>query len=360
MGKRDLYLSSPIFFIYMEEQNRISIIHNIFNEFFGEENVDLQGQTILIHFPKVKVTNEHDRSVDITHLWVKVELLLDGTINGYFQMMRSELTLEQFISGYSHSHIHYISADNFNSWSDPCLGRGPIRNTIASLATQFSEEMWSLFCLELSKYVTVESLAGVPYMYLERIGVRDSMTTSVIQFPLNYTVRYPSSFEPYIAAFIPFILKKRPFGFNFFNDSYGIAMSDRDLFITLSNLFIEWYNSLPAERQTPREELFSGEILFKGKCIGNKLYYIRSSNYNIEANYNRLIGRSLFRFKNRTITFNITNIVKTVDDDPNAAIFLSRTMVAAIVDRILRTINNKYGQSSTEEDAFSGEAHRYI
>lgn len=344
----------------MEEQNRISIIHNIFNEFFGEENVDLQGQTILIHFPKVKVTNEHDRSVDITHLWVKVELSLDGTINGYFQMMRSELTFEQFISGYSHSHIHSVDANNFNSWSDPCLGSGPIKNTIISLATQFSEEMWSLFCLELSKYVTVESLVGVPYVYLERIGVRDNMSTQIIQFPLNYTVRYPSSFEPYIAAFIPFILKKRPFGFNFFNSSYGIAMSDRDLFVTLSNLFIEWYNSLPAEQQTPKEELFLEEILLKGKCIGNKLYYIYDSNYNVEARYNRLIGRSLFRFKNKTITFNITNIVKTVDDDPNTAIFLSKTMVAAIVNRILRTINNKYGQPGTEEDAFSGEAHKYI
>lgn len=360
MGKRGLYLSSPFFFIYMEEQNRISIIHNIFNEFFGEENVDLQGQTILIHFPKVKVTNEHDRSVDITHLWVKVELSLDGTINGYFQMMRSELTFEQFISGYSHSHIHSINANNFNSWSDPCLGSGPIRNTIASLSTQFSEEMWSLFCLELSKYVTVESLVGVPYVYLERIGVRDNTAAREIQFPLNYTVRYPSSFEPYIASFIPFILKKRPFGFNFFNDSYGIAMSDRGLFVTLSNLFIEWYNSLPAERQVPRETLFSEEILIKGKCIGNKLHYLRSSNYNTRTDYYRLIGRSLFRFKNKTITFNITNMVKTVDDDPNAAIFLNKTIVAVIVDRILRTINNKYGQSNTEEDALSREAHRYI
>ncbi len=53
-------------------------------------------------------------------------------------------------------------------------------------------------------------------------------------------------------------------------------------------------------------------------------------------------------------------MVKTVDDDPNVAIFLNKTMVAIIVNRILRTINNKYGQSSTEEDAFSGEAHRYI
>lgn len=341
----------------MKEQDRISIVHNIFNEFFGEENVDLQEQTILIHFPKVKVTNEHNRSVDITHLWVKVTLSLDGTIAGYFQMMRSELTLEQFRSGYSHSHIRSVHADNFSRWADPCLGSGPIRNTIASLSTQFSEEMWGLFCLELSKYVTVESLLGVPYMYLEKIGATNNVTAQEIQFPLNPIVRYPSRFEPYITALIPFILSKKPFGFNFYNGSYGIAMSDRDLFVTLSNLFIEWHNSLPVEQRTPREELFSEDILFKGKCIGNKLYYLYSSEYNAETNYDRLIGRSLFRFKNRTITFNITNTVKPIEDDPNTSIFLSKTMVAVIVDRILRTINNKYG---TEKDALSGEAHRYI
>ena len=360
MGKRGLYLSSPFFFAFiMEEQDPISIVHNIFNEFFGEENVDLQGQTILIHFPEVKVTNEHDRSVDITHLWVKVKLSLDGTIDGYFQMMRSELTLEQFESGYSHSHIFGVSTGNYYKWSVPCLGNGPIRNTIASLSTQFSEEMWNLFCLELSKYVTVESLTGVPYMYLERIGTSNE-TTQEIHFPFSHIDRCPSELEPFVAAFMPAILSKRPFRFNFSNGSYGIAMSDRDLLITLSNLFIEWYNSLPAAQQTPREELFARGIIYKGKCIGNKLYYVFGNNANSVADYNSLIGRSLFRFKNRTITFNITNIVRIVDDDPNMSIFLSETMVMVIIDRILRTINNKYGQPSTEEGTFSGEAHRYL
>ena len=344
----------------MEEQDPISIVHNIFNEFFGEENVDLQGQTMLIHFPKVKVTNEHDRSVDITHLWVKVNLSLDGTIDGYFQMMRSELTLEQFESGYSHSHIHSVTMDNYYRWSDPCLGSGPIRNTIASLSTQFSEEMWSLFCLELSKYVTVESLTGIPYMYLEKIGVSNNSTTREIHFPFSHIDRYPTALEPYIAAFMPAILSKRPFKFNFFNGSYGIAMSDRDLFITLSNLFIEWYNSLPASQQSSREELFTRGIICKGKCIGNKLYYVFGNNANSVADYNRLIGRELFRFKNKTITFNITNIVRTVEDDPNMSIFLSESMVRVIIDRILRTINNKYGQSGTQENNFPGEAHRYL
>lgn len=345
----------------MEEQDPISIVHNIFIEFFGEENVDLQGQTMLIHFPEVKVTNEHDRSVDITHLWVKVKLSLDGTIDGYFQMMRSELTLEQFESGYSHSHIHAVNTGNFNRWSDPCLGNGPIRNTIASLSTQFSEEMWNLFCLELSKYVTVESLTGVPYMYLERIGTSNN-TTQEIHFPFEHVndAAYSAGISQDIAAFIPAILSKRPFGFNYANGSYGIAMSERDLFITLSNLFIEWYNSLPAAQQTSREELFNRGVLCKGKCIGNKLYYIFDNNSNTVANYNRLIGRNLFRFKNRTITFNITNIVRTVEDDPNMSIFLSEDMVNVIIDRILRTINNKYGQSGTQENDFPGEAHRYL
>lgn len=344
----------------MEEQDPISIVHNIFNEFFGEENVDLQEQTILIHFPKVKVTNEHDRSVDITHLWVKVKLSLDGTINGYFQMMRSELTFEQFESGYSHSHIHSVNTGNYYRWSDPCLGSGPIRNTIASLSTQFSEEMWNLFCLELSKYVTVESLTGVPYTYLERIGISNNSATQKLHFPFNHIDRCPPELEPYIAAFIPAILSKKPFGFNFFNGSYGISISDRDLFIILSNLFIKWYNSLPAAQHTSREELFTRGIIFKGKCIGNELYYVFDNNANSVVDYNRLIGRELFRFKNKTITFNITNIARTVEDDPNMSIFLSKDMVKAIIDRILRTINNKYGQSGTQENNFPGEAHRYL
>lgn len=117
---------------------------DIFNDFFGEAYVDMQGalseeelkswifdlpQTdfeevltdfsdpsnlyklkgliipnklfILIHFPHVRITNEHDRYVDITHLWVKVEINDNGTINK-FTFNRSEYPVAQFVSGYMH------------------------------------------------------------------------------------------------------------------------------------------------------------------------------------------------------------------------------------------------------------------
>lgn len=344
----------------MEEQDPILLVHGIFVNFFGEENVDLQGQELIVHFPRVTVTNENDRSVDITHLWVKVKLSFDGTINGTFQMMRSEFTQDQFDAGYSHSHIPQRDRGNFHHWADPCLGNGPIRNTIASLATECSEDMWNLFCLELSKYVTVESLGGMPYMYLERIGHSNSIMEE-IHFPLQVAsdLHLSDEHNQMIAAFIPAILERKPFRFNFTNGSYGIAMSERDIFITLSNLFIEWYNSLPSSLQTPRERLFRTEIISKGKLIGNKLYRIGRQNTNSSHNSRGLMGRDLFRFKNSTIKFNIIGPIPE-QDDPNQSIFLSPAIVATIIDRILRTINNKYEQHRNQETDFSGEAHRYL
>lgn len=360
MGKRGAIPFFPIFFaFYMTEHDPISIVHSIFVDFFGEENVDLQGQIIIVHFPKVTVTNENNRSVDITHLWVKVQVSLNGTIDGTFQMMRSEFTATQFASGYSHSHLPSIKTTEL-SWGSPCLGDGPIRGTISSLSIEFSEEMWNLFCLELSKYVTVESLTGGPYIRLETIGT-DRRATEEITFPLEpapVDIDLNEHIRQSIAAFIPAILSKKPFGFNFFNGSYGIAMSERDLFITLSNLFIEFYNSLPASQQTPIEDLFFAGILCKGKLIGNKLYYVYDSDPNAVTNYRDMIGRDMLRFKDKTITLNITED-SVAGDDPNMSIFLSDIIVRIIIDRILRTINNKYGQSN-QEDNFFGRAHRYL
>lgn len=350
----------------MEERNSVPIVHGIFNNFFGEENVDLQELTILVHFPKVTVTNDNNRSIDITHLWVKVSLDFDGTIQGTFQMMRSEYTAEQFISGYSHSHIAPINSENFNVWKTPCLGQGPIKATITSLSTSFSEEMWELFCLELSKYVTVESIIGGPYIFLERVGVYNDKDIKEVQFPLQV---FPTSLSPLntynrvIRELISVILDKRPFGFNFINGSYGIAMSDKAIFITLSNLFIEYYNSLPPEQKISKEILFNDGIIYKGKCVGpsKRLYYIHHPTYDNVNNYAGINGTPLFRFKDETISLNITPPDIAREEDPNEAIFLSDLIVKNVIDILLREINVKYGRvSENEENSSSREEHRYL
>ena len=65
-------------------------------------NAKFNGIFILIHFPHVRVTNEHDRFVDINHLWAKVKVMYNGTLDGGFTLNRSEYTLLHIRSHYMH------------------------------------------------------------------------------------------------------------------------------------------------------------------------------------------------------------------------------------------------------------------
>lgn len=76
----------------------LSYDHTIENITFIEFN-DI---FILVHFPHVRVTNEHDRYVDINHLWAKIKITSKGTMNGGFALNRSEYQAAHFMSDYMH------------------------------------------------------------------------------------------------------------------------------------------------------------------------------------------------------------------------------------------------------------------
>ena len=65
-------------------------------------NIKFNDIFILVHFPHVRVTNEHDRFVDINHLWAKVKVMYNGTLDGGFTLNRSEYTLLHIRSNYMH------------------------------------------------------------------------------------------------------------------------------------------------------------------------------------------------------------------------------------------------------------------
>ena len=120
-------------------------VYEVFKNFFGEEYVDLQSEVnliehipspeedgehydipqelfdnlqnlyqgaywdIIVYWPRVTITNEHNRSIDIYDLYAKITIQKDGTIpfeyRG-FTLNRSRYTKEQFNhkngSGYMH------------------------------------------------------------------------------------------------------------------------------------------------------------------------------------------------------------------------------------------------------------------
>lgn len=341
----------------MEELSPRQKVHNIFKDFFGEDRVDIQGRAIIIHFPKVTVTNENDRSIDITELWVKVEIDGDGCIDGTFTFMRSEYTDVQFRSGYGHSHMPPIDASNFDSWLSPCLGGGPIRHTIAALSSGFSEEMWQLFCLELSKYVTVESLGGIPYRCLERVGNINDNSREVTEYTGEVRVYGNNVIKPeieFVNKFIPYVILKKPFKFNYVDGAYGIAMPYNKLLVILSNLFIKWHNALPNDLKYSEEILYS-KIISKGKYFNNKLYYIVNPSNSSNNDSRPLEGTLLFTFKGEQIKFHIAETPS--GEDQNTAILLKPNIVTVLIDRILKIVNHRHGK---EDIITSGETFYYL
>ena len=323
-------------------------------------NAKFNGIFILVHFPHVRVTNEHDRFVDINHLWAKVKVMYNGTLNGGFTLNRSEYTLLHISSDYMHSHIMTIPKNDFTQFQNPCTGSGPINGTISVLNRDYDEDMWNMFCLELSKYVTVESVAGTPYHYLERLGT-NNMEVGIDRFitylsPNYYrTVITPDKFKEFVRYFI----NSKKLKFNYVNGSYSIGMSLIEFIVLISNEFIKWYND-----QFNKEELTAKFADLKrnnilSECIidNGKIYYDGSRN-NVNS-YDQYIGKKVCVFKGKEITVDITDIAEVRNE--NKSIILNTQTALYILTTILKVLNYRYGRDkATHEGNQLGTEVRYL
>lgn len=320
------------------------ILHSILIDYFGDANVDFkENNEILIYFPKVTVTNEHDKSIEITKLFVRVVVDEDCLLVGTFTMNRSEFTVDQFKSDYLHSHICGIpvrSGGDASDFSAPCLGTGPIRQTCTTLNNEFSEEFWNLFCRELSLYVTRESLEGAPYRHLEHVGIKNGKWSKMDLEPNFHST--PFLEDHVITQFIRDILKDMPFRFNYVNGSYSVAMSPFEWYIAISNKFIEWYNSRDKEF---RERVNYRDYMIEVKIEGFSIYWQIDSPFRNNSNFSKFIGQRVCTFKGEEVSLSITGIDQHLKDE-NITLVLNPEICQHILAYILKIVNFGYGNSN--------------
>lgn len=302
---------------------------------------------ILVHFPHVRITNEYNRFVDINHLYAKVKVLHNGSMNGYFALNRAEYTYLHISNGYMHSHVSSIPTSDFTQFQNPCTGTGPINDTMSNLSREFDSDIWRLFCLELSKYVEVESIAGTPYHRLENLGTSNMSAGEGVFKVVNRLDYYGDGIEGMIKDFVSYFIKQGKLKFNYANGSYSIGMSFTEYMLVISNEFIDWYNKKfnNKELRYTFDTLKRNSVLKEGIIANNKIYYENSRrNVNSYAAYN---GRRMCTFKGTGVLINIVDLNEVKED--NKSIILNTNIALYILSKILRVINYRYGKAEQRD-----------
>lgn len=328
-------------------------VYNIFCDFFGESLVDIYGEEdeededepfvyycILVRFPRVIIKNEYDEQRILKELYVKINVNPDGTIIGTFGIARSSFTIDELAANYIHSHVPPLTRDSITEFSNCCLGNGPIASTCALLSTGYSEDYWRLFCLELSKYVTVESINGGPYVRMSRIGASSNKVTLDTIF-----IRYENGNERVIIDnFLPYYMRENNLKFCYNRGIYSLGISCLDYLLDVSNAFIKWANVNKALATT-----FNAASHLEECYINNGMLYTNNSTreelYSGYSEYNNL---PMFYFKGDLIHTTITDLEE--DNKGTHLKTLKWNIASIILYKILILVNCIYGNSRKETD----------
>lgn len=368
--------------IYKEGIDKINKIYDIFKDYFGEDRVDLQNiitleevkdkggeyylnnltssesPFIIVHFPLVTVRNEYNQSVEIKNLWAKVSLTFKGRIMYGFSLNRTHYPVLHWMADYMHSHVSGIYKSNLTVFSSPCLGEGPIKSTITSLGYNYSEELWLLFCRELDVYVGVESIAGVPYRKMANIAEAANNRNSVYISDFTSDVRFnvPRAFKHIIDGFIPYIISSRKLKFNYCNGIFNIAMDYFDYHLTISNLFIEWFNDYynNVDNSITLNTLRENEIIIPVNISGRKIYKHKNS---VRVELNSVENTKILTFKGKDILLEIDYDNIHLEE---ASHVLNKLLSNKILRIILMIINYKYGRKENKENTASCVSIEYL
>lgn len=319
--------------------------------------IDREG-FILVHFPRTVVTNEYNKTTVVNHIYIKVPIAVNGAENGLFTMNRSEYTVAEMYSDYMHSHASSIPRYGFQHFTHCCLGSGPLQNTQTNLSMGFDEDRWNIFCLELSKYVEVESIAGTPYHYLERISFNTSKITDLDRLSNYSNMNFPRSrsgdavLKKALLDFLNYYLDNNNLTFSFRNGVYSIGMSFVDYLINISNSFIEWVNKQPSLE--PSRNLFN-KVIKNYSIRGGEVYQESTDAESHLRRYRDYIGQEICIFKGRPITISITDIDRPEDANFNNAKILNPSLASNFLKRILITLNYRYGRNQEDPNTTAGK-----
>lgn len=363
---------------------RICTIVDTFNQYFGAENVDIYANdwkqksllltlledyeqssrlvnrsleefldatftsnnrsgimanlAIYVHWPSVVVTNERGQSTVVTDLYAKVPLSPNGKMFEGFSLTRATYTYEQYSSGYMHSHVNGINPDP-SFFLYPCLGTGPLIQTQRTLMSDRNSDLWDLFCAELDRYVHVESIAGVPYRHLDRIGTGrfSSLNYDGSRVGKFSCIILDNELNSLFVQFFKYVLTRKKMKFAFVDGLFVSSYTETAWLLKLSALFIKFFAMMRSMNKTNVDQrmLLSKGLLIEVKMNNGVLYTISSNSRNL-SNYRSFQDLHVLYFKGEDIK---THVDDPVNFTENTYFVLDPVLSFAFLDQCLNYLN---------------------
>lgn len=301
---------------------------------------------IIVYFPKITVTNEYNESIDIEEVYIRVPINCSGRLISSFEIIRTKYPYDQYTSGYMHSHAFSGISKTSRDWRSMCLGSGPLVTTTHTLMNSYDLDIWRLFCIELDEYLKVESVAGVPYIRMNRVGNSNNLytynITNIGYYDIQYRIHNCSYlFKDFLKFFIQKICSNDCY-FSFRDKDIHLAISNEQFAIVISKYFIEYCNYKNKETEIDTDFIISNFMIKVQRDVSGTLKYFiqsNSSNYTNESS-----------FDTKALTFKGQNkyvkIDTKVETSQNKEIYLlNPNLVSQVLNYLLKVIN--YG--NTEE-----------
>lgn len=296
---------------------------------------------ITVYLPEVKITNEYRESSVIKDVFVRIVVSVDGCLVGTLSITRSSFSLAEYISGYIHPHVPLFSGTPH--FSNPCLGTGPLTDTIPVLNTEFDEGMWRVFCVQLHEFLQTESVKGGPFLRQTSVG---APAGDVVYKTINPIISVGgfhtmAPHEGIIVEFVDWLIDNANIEFAYKNGSFRLGMPIDECALLISNLFIQWVNSAHDWKYISNLEHIEPMLMFCAKKDGRFVRYGNSWRNALRNN-----GDVMFPFRGKPVHFSIKNS----STDNIVVKLLSPSVISRILYTLLNVINITY------ESEFNGKA----
>ena len=239
---------------YCNELTDLHKIYDIFEEYYGEDRVDIQyinQETlnqiislplsypkkvsifnIIVYFPEITITNDYKETHTIYDTYCKISVSADGSYRE-FKIARATLDKQEYLTGYVHSHATTSPRLATGVWRDFCFGSSIICDTLREVSLN-KLDSWSLFCLQLDELLKVESNEGIPYKSLNTIYSNEENSFIKNKYSVSFTHTVLSSQD------VEYLLSNYNFKFEIVNNTVAIAEHMTDFAINISKLYLDY------------------------------------------------------------------------------------------------------------------------